>query len=104
MEWLTFYLADIKQYYYVNGMTTSITNITSGVLQGSILGPILFLKYSNNMNRYTNTLKVTQSRDVVRTSGAQIHKWCTNTWWCINIMGIPEFSYIDQHFMKLFFI
>ena len=39
------YLVDRKQFVLINGYASIISNITCGVLQGSVLGPALFLVY-----------------------------------------------------------
>ena len=44
------YLSDRWQYVDMNGKETNQKRITTGVPQGSILGPVLFLLYINNLD------------------------------------------------------
>ena len=48
-EWLKNYLCDRTQFTMAKGCRSSLGNITHGVPQGSILGPILFLCYCNDI-------------------------------------------------------
>ena len=47
--WFRSYLSDRKQIVYVNNCQSSAHTITSGVPQGSILGPWAYLMYCNDM-------------------------------------------------------
>ena len=49
-EWLKSYLFDIIFFFYINGHVSNKTSIKYGVLQGSVLGPLLFLIYINDLN------------------------------------------------------
>jgi len=53
-EWIKDYLSDRKQYVNIDNNISSITNITCGVPQGSILGPLLYLLYVNDISQSCN--------------------------------------------------
>ena len=48
-EWFRSYLTNRKQLVDIGGTLSPLQNVTCGVPQGSILGPLLFLVYVNDM-------------------------------------------------------
>ena len=56
LQWFKSYLENRKQFVDINGNFSSEKDIISCILQGSILGPILFLCYINDLFRVTDLL------------------------------------------------
>jgi hypothetical protein len=57
LDWFKNYLSHRKQYVVVNKMSSSTSCVRCGVPQGSILGPILFLIYVNDLNYASSKLE-----------------------------------------------
>ena len=51
VQWIAFYLLNRKQYVVVQGESSTNTSVVSGVPQGSVLGPLLFLSYISSISQ-----------------------------------------------------
>ena len=52
------YLSNCNQYVSVNGCESGLDTLNCGVPQGSVLGPVLFLLYKNDLNQAIKFCKV----------------------------------------------
>lgn len=99
-DWFYNYLTDRYQYVSVDGVDSQREQITCGVPQGSVLGPILFLLYINDLPRATSfslflfaddtTFKISSRSvtDLFTTSNLELDKiasWCSCNKLTINV-------------------
>ena len=49
LRWIKNFLSERKQRVVLNGISSNWTDVISGVLQGSVLGPILFILYVKDL-------------------------------------------------------
>ena len=57
-EWFKCYFFDRKQFVSINGHISNKASIKYGVPQGSVLGPLFFLIYINDLNHAVKSCKV----------------------------------------------
>ena len=62
-KWFASYLGNRQQYVTVDNASSSFSKIVCGVPQGSILGPLLFILYINDLNSVSENLRTIMFAD-----------------------------------------
>ena len=116
INWITNYLTNRKQRCTVNGATSEELNISCGVPQGSILGPLLFLLYINDVSTnllHTNVLLYADDTVIfARHADEQtahlwvsadlklLHSWCNKNQLTINLTKTKIMLFGTKNMLK----
>ena len=79
------YLSGRRQYVELENVNSDILQIKTGVPQGSVLGPLIFIVYINDIANASNILKCISYAD--DTSLSSIH----------SLFGLKDTSYINEN-------
>ena len=63
LKWFSSYMSNRRQQTIVLGVTSTTIPVTSGVPQGSILGPLLFLLYENHLSNAVSNSRIATFAD-----------------------------------------
>ena len=72
VNWFSTYLSNQCQFVSINGKHSNTLNMSCGVPQGSILGPLLFLIYVNDMSSISCDLYLYADDSALLTSGKDV--------------------------------
>lgn len=63
-EWLHSYLSGRKAFVRIGDTQSSVFDVTSGVLQGSVLGPLIFVLFINDVSHRLKSCKLIYADDL----------------------------------------
>ena len=101
LSWFKSYLSCRQQQVSISNSKSSLRPVLCGVLQGSILGPLLFLLFINDLPLYTNVstdmsaddttlYDVQTSQDAIERNLQialnELHIWCKNNGMVLNMV------------------
>jgi len=98
-SWFKNYLTDRKQFVTVSGVSSQSRYVTCGVPQGSVLGPLLFLIYINDIGNSisrvpiklfaddTNLFIFSESIDILKVDAEEKIK-LLNSWFVANKLSL----------------
>ena len=96
-KWLESYLSNRKQYVSINGAESTSLTVEHGVPQGSILGPLLFITYINDIPEisesakfilYADDANIIITADTLEHASEQIKKLTNNLVQWVNSNGL----------------
>ena len=102
-EWFCSYLKKRKQFVSIQNNMSSIKGILTGVPQGSVLGPLLFLIYINDLHKsirfsktyhFADDTSITQSNPLLDRLSKQVNKDLSN-WLSANKLSL-NVKKVDQ--------
>ena len=81
LQWMSCYLTNRFQYVSIGDIQSRLENISCGVPQGSVLGPLLFLLYINDIHSSVpnSKLKLFADDTSLFTSGKNVNELITET-------------------------
>ncbi len=115
-QWLDSYVSNRKQFTYVNHNQSKLNSINYGVSQCSVLGPLLFLIYTNDIinstkedvktrlfaddaNGFITSNSPSQLKNSIKTFLADIFTWC-NANKLINLDNTSKSKIIHENLKK----